>query len=261
MSDIHSTAIISDQAKIGNHVTIGPFTVILGEAEIGDGCRIENHVTIGSPFGKVTVGKNNHILPGAVVGGPPQDLSYKNDPTDLIIGDNNVLREFVTVNKGTVKGGGVTRLGNDNLLMAYVHIAHDCQISNKVVIANACHFAGHVTVEEDVKIGGGCLFNQFITVGCHSFIAGGSVVHKDILPCTIAQGTYAKIRATNKIGLERAGFRPEEVANVHKAIRLLIKGERTVEQSVELIQSECLSAPMIEHIIQFVKASQRGMAL
>lgn len=257
---IHPTAIISRQAEIDSSVEVGPFTVIKGKVQVGAGSKVESHVVVGNDYGVVVMGKNNHILSGAMVGGPPQDLTYKGEPTRLEMGDGNTVREFVTINNGTAKGGGLTKIGNDCLLMAYVHIAHDCQIGNNVVIANTTNFAGHVIVEDHVRIGGVCSFNQFITIGRHAYIAGESVVNKDILPFSIAQGSYAISRATNKIGLERAGYSKDEVENIHRALRALLMGNRTVEEALELIKNECAPSPNIEHIVGFVRKSERGIA-
>lgn len=259
---VHPTAIISSEAEISSDVEIGPFSVIRGKAKIGSGTKIESHAVIGNQYGMITIGKNNHILSGAIIGGQPQDLSYKGDPTRLEIGDNNTIREFVTINNGTTKGGGLTKIGNNCLLMAYVHVAHDCFIGNNVVIANTTNFAGHVIVEDFVRIGGVCAINQFVTIGKFAYIAGESAINKDILPFTMVQGMgeYAVSRATNKIGLERAGFTKEEVLNVHRGIRALLKGHRTVEEALELISQECVPTANIEHLVQFVKKSQRGIA-
>ncbi|MCB0386309.1 MAG: acyl-ACP--UDP-N-acetylglucosamine O-acyltransferase, partial [Bdellovibrionales bacterium] len=197
---------------------------------------------------------------GAVVGSPPQDLTYKGEPTKLVIGNGNTIREYCTLNLGTAKGGGVTRIGDDCLLMAYVHVAHDCHIKNKVVIANSTHFAGHVTVEDHVKIGGGCLFSQFITLGEYCYIAGDTAVNKDIIPYCIAYGNFATIRATNKIGLERAGFSKEEVENIHRAIRTVIKGGHTLDEALEKIEEICTPSDHIKRILDFIRSSERGIA-
>ena len=195
-----------------------------------------------------------------MVGGPPQDLTYKNEPTQLVIGDRNNIREFVTINIGTQKGGGVTRIANDCLLMAYVHIAHDCQIGSHVVIANTSQFAGHVIIEDHVKIGGVCKFNQFVRVGKHSFIAGDSSVNKDILPYAIAQGNYAVTRAANSIGLERDGFAAAEIENIYRAIRIITKGDRTMDEALEEIRTSCPQSVHIDAIVSFIKSSERGIA-
>lgn len=257
---IHPTAIIGKGVELASDVHIGPYTVIEGNVRIGKGTRIKSHAVIGSEFGRVEIGENNQIYSGAIVGGPPQDLKYKSEPTQLKMGDGNVIREFVTLNIGTMTGGGITQIGSGNLLMAYVHVAHDCHIGSNVVIANTTNFAGHVTVEDNVRIGGVCSFNQFVRVGQYAYIAGESAVNKDILPYSIAQGSYAVTRATNKIGLERAGFSADDIENIHRAIRLLIMGNRTVDEAIEQIQKECGNSERIQGFVKFVRDSERGIA-
>lgn len=257
---VHPSAVIDKQVELGKDVEVGPFSVIKGRVRIGDRTRVASHVMIGSDHGIVEIGKENVIFSGAIVGGPPQDLKYRNEPTKLVIGDRNNIREFVTVNIGTHGGGGITRIANDCLLMAYVHIAHDCVIGNHVVIANASNFAGHVIVEDQVKIGGVCAFNQFVRVGKHSFIAGDSAVNKDIIPFSIAQGRYAVARAANSIGLERDGFAPNDIESIYKAVRIITKGERTIDEAVEEIRSACGSSQHIDYLINFIKSSERGIA-
>jgi UDP-N-acetylglucosamine acyltransferase len=204
VAKIHPSSVISKQAEIADDVEIGPFCIVRGRVKIGAGSRLESHVMLGNEHGEVEIGKNNVLHAGAAVGGPPQDLSYKGDPTKLIMGDRNVIREFATLNCGTVKGGGVTKVANDCLIMSYAHVAHDCDVGSHVVIANTTQLAGHVTLEDHVKVGGICGINQFVRVGKYSFIAGDSAVNKDILPYTMAQGKYAVMRAANAVGLERA---------------------------------------------------------
>lgn len=258
---IHPTAIISPEAEIAADVYIGPYCVILGKVKIGAGCRLENHVTIGSPHGVVEIGENNHFLAYAAVGGPPQDLSYKGDPTKLVIGNNNTIRECATINIGTVKGGGVTRLGNNILVMAYVHIAHDCFVGDRVVIANSTQMAGHVHIDHDVRIGGICAFNQFCKVGAFAYIAGDSAVNKDIAPYTMAQGKYAVMRAINKIGLERAGFSKEDISTIYRAVRSLTQSDMTTDEIIQKIKSENPQPnAFIQYFIDFIESSERGLA-
>lgn len=257
---IHPSSVISPEAEIGPDVTIGPFCVVSGKVRLGAGTRLENHVTVGSPHGRVEVGEGNHFLAGAVVGGPPQDVSFNDEPTQLIMGDNNVVRECATINVGTVKGGGVTRLGSGNLVMAYVHIAHDCQLGDRVILANATQLAGHVLIEDDVKVGGVCAINQFVRLGRHSYIAGDSAVNKDIAPFAIAQGSYAVMRAANQIGMERAGYPKEEVESVRRALRFLTKGNHTLEEVLDKIDKECLACAPIEQLKAFIVSSERGLA-
>ncbi len=258
--DIHPTAILDKRVEIADRVRIGPYAVLMGKVLIGAGTTVASHSVIGSEHGVVKIGENNHIYASAMVGGPPQDLKFKGEETRLEIGDHNVIREFCTINVGTSTGTGVTRIGNSNLFMAYVHVAHDCKIGNHIAIANTTNFAGHVTVEDHVRIGGVCSFNQFITIGKYAFIAGDSAVNKDIMPFTIAQGKYAVSRAANRIGLERAGFSSEEVENVHRAVRSVLKGGRTIDEALEQIQETCQPSQHIEYLVQFIRKSERGIA-
>lgn len=260
LANIHPTAIIGPKVELGKDVTVGPYSVLKGKVIIGDGTTIESHAVIGSDYGFVTLGKNNKIFSSAMVGGPPQDLKFKGEETRLEIGDSNQIREFVTINVGTVTGTGVTKIGSNNLLMAYVHVAHDCNIGSNIAIANTTNFAGHVTVEDNVRIGGVCSFNQFITVGKYAFIAGDAAVNKDIMPFTMAQGKYAVSRALNSIGLERAGFSKEEVDNLYLAVRMVLKGSRTVEEALQDIQEKCQPSENIQYLVNFIKKSERGIA-
>jgi UDP-N-acetylglucosamine acyltransferase len=257
---IHPSAVIEKGVELDTGVKVGPFAVLKGKVQVGAGSVIESHVVIGSDHGSVKLGKNNHLFSGAVVGGPPQDLKYKNEPTRLEIGDNNQIREFVTMNIGTATGTGVTRIGSDNLFMAYVHVAHDCQFGSHIAVANTSNFAGHVTVEDHVRIGGVCAFNQFVTVGKYAFIAGDSAVNKDVMPFTIAQGKYAVSRTPNLVLLERSGFAKDEIDNIYKAIRIVIKGGRTIEEALADIEKECQPSENIKYLTEFIKKSERGIA-
>lgn len=258
---VHSTSVISSDVVLEEDVEIGPYCNIQGQVKIGRGSYIEGHVTIGSRYGIVEIGKNNHIAPGAVIGGPPQDISYKAEPTKLIIGDNNVIREFATLNIATSKASGATVIGSNCYLMAYSHVGHDCKIGNNVIVANNTNFAGHVVIEDGVTIGGVCGFSQFTRVGKGSFIAGASMVNKDIIPFSRAQGHWALIRATNKVGLLRKGFPKDEVANIHKAIRIIIMGSHTLEEAYRRIEAECQPSENLTYLLDFVKSSKRGIAI
>lgn len=260
MTKIHPTSVLSPDVELGPEVEIGPYCLIQGKVKIGKGTFIEGHATVGCRSGVLDIGEFNHICPGAVIGGPPQDVSYKGEPTRLTIGSHNVFREFSTVNIATAKGQGVTRVGDHGYFMAYTHIGHDCQIGSHVIMANDTHLGGHCEIGDHVVISGVCAFNQFTKVGRFSFIAGSSVINKDILPFSKAQGNYCVIRATNKVGMLRRGFSQDEVANVHKAIRILIMGSDRVEEGLARIQGECKPSSHIDEIIHFVKSSKRGIA-
>jgi UDP-N-acetylglucosamine acyltransferase len=257
---IHSSAVISKEAEIGKDVRIGPFCVINGRTKVGDGCVLESHVSLGSEFGIAEIGRNNRFAAGCAVGGPPQDLKYKGEPTKLIMGDNNVIRELATINIGTPGGGGVTKIGNDCLIMSYAHVAHDCILGDHIVIANSSQLAGHVILEDHVKVNGMCGISQFIRVGKFAYIAGDSAVNKDVLPYTIAQGKYAVMRATNRIGLERAGYSKEDIESINRAVRIITKGTDTMEESLERIAKECEKSPALDYLVEFLKASTRGVA-
>ena len=258
---IHPSSVLSPDVELAEDVEIGPYCLIQGKVKIGKGTLVEGHVTLGSRYGILEIGENNHFSPGAVIGGPPQDLTYKSEPTKLIIGNNNTFREFSTVSLATSKGDGKTEIGNNGYFMAYTHIGHDCKVGNNVTIANNSHLGGHCEIEDGVFIGGVSAFNQFTKVGKGAFIAGSSIVNKDIPPFTRAQGTYAVVRATNKIGLSRKGYPKEEVANIHKAIRIVILGSHTVEEGIERIQAECTPSPNIEYFVNFIRNSKRGIAV
>ncbi len=258
---IHPSSVLSPDVELGPDVEIGPYCLIQGKVKIGKGTFIEGHVTVGSRYGIVEIGENNHLCPGAVIGGPPQDISYNGEPTKLIIGSNNVFREFSTVNLATSKGDCKTEIGNNCYFMAYTHVGHDCKIGNNVIMANDTHLGGHCEIADHVVIGGICAFNQFTKVGKFAFIAGSSVVNKDIIPFAKAHGNYALVRATNKVGLQRAGYDKDEVANIHKAIRILVLGSLTVEEGISVIQSECRPSPLVDELIHFIRTSKRGIAV
>ncbi len=261
MGKIHPTSVISADAEIGPDVEIGPYSLIQGKVKIGRGTFIEGHCTVGCRTSVIEIGENNHIAPGAVIGGPPQDISYRGEPTKLIIGSNNTFREFSTVNIATSKGEGVTRVGNNGYFMAYIHIGHDCHIGDNVIIANNSHLGGHCVIEDSVVIGGVCAFNQFTRVGKNAFVAGSSIVNKDILPYSRAQGNWALVRATNKVGLLRKGFSRDDVNSIHKAIRIIVMGSNTVEEGLERIRRECMPSPNLDYLVQFIKSSKRGIAI
>lgn len=258
---VHPSTVINGDVQIEEGVEIGPYCLIQGKVTIQKGTFIEGHVTIGSRYGIVEIGQNNHFAPGAVIGGPPQDISYKSEATRLKIGNNNIFREFSTANLATSKGDKETTIGDNNYFMAYTHIGHDCKIGNNVVIANDSHLGGHTIIEDNVVVGGLSAFNQFTKVGKGAFVAGSSIVNKDILPFCRAHGNHAVCKATNKVGLARKGFSREEVQNIHKAIRILLIGSDTVEEGLARINSECTMSPNLEYLIHFVKSSKRGIAL
>jgi UDP-N-acetylglucosamine acyltransferase len=258
---IHSTVIVGGRAKVADDAEIGPYCIIEGEVEIGAKTVIESHARIGSRFGRVTIGAHNHIQHGAVLGGPPQDLGYQQGAyTALEIGSHNRIGEFVSINVGTAKGGGVTRVGDHNFIMAYTHIGHDCQLADHIVIVNGAQFAGHVIIEHHALVSGLTGVTQFTRLGAYSFMAAGAFANKDILPFTVAEGHWATPRAINRVGLKRAGFDAAERRNIDNAIRLLLERSLTIEEVKARIGSECRPSPQIEHLLTFIDSSDRGIA-
>ena len=257
---IHETAIVSAEARIADSTEIGPFCVIEGRVQIGPDSVVESHARIGSVFGSVTIGAQNLIQAGAVLGGPPQDHSYEEGDTRLQIGDRNRIGEFVTISLGTAKGGGLTRIGDHNFIMAYAHIGHDCRLGDEIVITNATQLAGHVTIENHALLSGLAGVTQFVRLGAYSFLVAGSFANKDIPPYTIAEGHWATPRAVNKIGLKRAGFEPAIRKDIERAVRLLLDRSLTIEQVIAAIERDCAQTPAIEHFASFLRTSSRGVA-
>lgn len=257
---IHPSTVVNGKLELGEGAVIGPYCLIQGNVKIGKGTIVEGHVSIGSKNGYVELGADNHLHPGSVIGGPPQDVTYKGEETSLIIGNHNIFREFSTVNLATSKGDKKTIVGSHCYFMSYTHVGHDCVVGDHVIVANDSHLGGHCFVGDYVVIGGMCAFNQFTRVGNGAFIAGGSIVNKDILPFSKAQGNHAVVRATNKVGLARRGMPREEVDNIHRAIRILIMGSDTQEEALARIDTECASSENIEYLLRFIRESKRGIA-
>lgn len=259
MSNIHPTAVVGTNVSLGKDVVVGPFCVIKGQVSVGDGTVFDSHVCVGSDYGIVEIGSNNKFAASSVIGGDPQDLKYKNEPTKLIIGDNNNIREYVTLNTGTVTGHNETRIGNNNLIMAYVHVAHDCILGNNIIVANVTQFAGHVVVEDNVTVGGNSSITQFTRLGRFSYIGAGSGFNKDVPPFCIADGHWGKVRATNKVGLERNGFSKDDIKSIYKALRKFSKSDLTTSEIIESLKEENTS-DHLQELIRFVEQSKKGIA-
>jgi UDP-N-acetylglucosamine acyltransferase len=251
---------VSPGAEIAASASIGPFCVIEANVAIGEETTVESHARIGSSHGRVRIGAHNLIQCGAVLGGPAQDYSFADAATELVIGDRNRIGEYVSISLGTRKGGGTTRLGNDNFIMAFVHLGHDCQIADHVVITNGTQLAGHITVEHHALLSGLAGVTQFVRIGAYSFLTAGSFANKDILPYTIAEGHWAVPKAVNRVGLKRAGFGPAARKNVEKAVRILLDKSATVQEAQQRIQDECEPDDAIRHLLDFIAASDRGVA-
>ena len=220
MSNIHPTAVVDPGATISESTQIGPLCVVGPNVTIGAGTRLVNHVTV---LGHTTIGENNTFWPNAVIGADPQDLKFKGEATEVIVGDNNQIREQVTIHLGTEFGGGITRVGNDNLIMVGAHIAHDCEIGNHTVMANSVHLAGHVHVQDHVVMSGACAVHHFATVGRCSFIGGLTRIVHDVPPFMIVEGNPSKVRGLNVVGLTRRNFTEESIAKLKDAYRRLYR--------------------------------------
>ncbi|HZH68300.1 MAG TPA: acyl-ACP--UDP-N-acetylglucosamine O-acyltransferase [Chitinophagales bacterium] len=246
---------VSQLAKIGANVDIGPFCFIDEDVEIGDNTRIEPNVTI---YRGTRIGKNCHIFPGAVIGAIPQDLKFEGEYSTVEIGDNTTIRECATINRGT-QAKGVTRIGSNNLIMAYVHVAHDCQIGNHCILSNATNLAGHIVVEDYVVFGGMCAAHQFLKIGKHAFIAGGTMLRKDVPPYILAARNPAVYTGVNSIGLKRRKFELTEINLIQGIYRYLYNSGLNTTQALEKILIEIEPSEIREEIIQFIKSSERGI--
>jgi UDP-N-acetylglucosamine acyltransferase len=256
MSDIHSSAIVHPKAKLGSGVSVGPYSIVGADVVIGDHCKIENHVTVD---GHTTLGKNVHVFPSAVVGGVPQDLKYRGEPTTLTVGDNTVIRECATLHIGTELGGGKTVVGSDNLIMAYVHVAHDCILGNKIVIANGTQLAGHVHIDDGARLSGLVAVHHFVRIGTCSFVAGCAKLSIDVPPFTLAEGHPARIRGLNREGLKRRGMSPEAQDALKEAYRLCFRSDLSQEQAFSEVSSRgCEKHQEVAMFVEFLKATARG---
>lgn len=253
---IHPTAIVGPKARIDKDVTVGPYAVIGDHVIIGPGTTIGPHAVI-DPY--VEIGPECHIFQFASVGAVPQSLKFKGEETWTKIGSRCIIREFVTVNRGTADGGAVTRIGDDCLLMAYVHIAHDCCLGNNVVMANNATLAGHVTIGNHATVGGLSAIHQFVRIGDYAFLGGKSVVVKDIIPFVLASGDRAKLHGLNQIGLKRQGFSPEALKQLKKTYRLIFRIGLTLNEAIERVLAEVEPIPEVKAFIEFIKSSERGI--
>ncbi|MFT5505177.1 MAG: UDP-N-acetylglucosamine acyltransferase [Gammaproteobacteria bacterium] len=254
---IHPTAIIDSSAQLADDVEVGAYSIIEANVEIGAGCHIGPHVVISGPC---KMGQNNRIFQFSSIGEAPQDKKYGGEPTRLEIGDNNVIREYVTLNRGTVDGNGVTIIGSDNLFMAYCHVAHDCIVGSHTVFANAASLSGHVEVGDYTILGGFTSVHQFTLIGTRALCGLGSVVTQDIPPFTIAAGNRARTVGINKVGLKRAGFSSEVIRALHRSYRELIKSSAGNDETLEALQPICEQFEEVARFVDFVKNSPRGIA-
>jgi len=255
-AEVHPTAIVERGAKLASGITVGPFSVIGPQVEVGEGTSIGAHVVLD---GRLKIGRDNKIFHFASLGAPPQDKKYGGEDTAVEIGDGNTIREYVTINRGTTHDVGVTRVGNDNWIMAYVHFAHDCQIGNHTIFANACQLAGHVTVGDWAIFGATTLVHQFVHIGAHAFTGMGTYLPQDLPPYVTAAGNMARPYGINSEGLKRRGFSPESIAGLKRAYRTLYRSGLGFEEARAHLESQVAACPQVRELLEFLARSKRGI--
>ncbi len=253
---VHPAAIVSPEAELGEGTTVGPYAVVGDGVKLGPDCRVMAHAALEGPM---TAGRGCRFFPFASVGTDPQDLKYRGERTKLLIGDGNTFREFVTVNRGTAGGGGVTRIGNGNFFMAYAHVAHDCRVGDGTIFANAATLAGHVTVEDAATVGAFSGVHQFCRVGRHAFIGGYSVITQDALPFVKSVGNRAEAYGINTVGLQRRGFTEEAIAMLKRAYRVLFQSGLNTTQALSTIEAELTGSEEVAYLVAFIRSSERGI--
>ena len=256
---IHPTAIIEPGAELDSSVVVGPYTVIGGEVKIGAGTEISSHCVIN---GNTSIGRNNSIGPFVTVGAPPQDIRYKGEDTKLYIGDNNLIREYCSLHRGTPDSRGITSLEDGNMLMAYCHIAHDCKLGSHIIMANAATLGGHVEVEDRATFGGMVAVHQFTRIGCYSYIGGMSGISKDVPPYLIVSGIRSKMRVTgiNKIGLKRAGMTTKTIKKIDSAFRIIFRTqELLLQDALDQVHEEYNDCEEVVHLVNFFRQTQRSV--
>ncbi len=257
---IHPTAIVAEGAVIPASCTVGPYCTVGAHVVMGEDCELVSHVVID---GHTTLGRGNRIFSFACVGIAPQDLKYKNEPTRVVIGEGNVIREYVTISRGTVGGGGTTSIGDNCLIMAYTHIGHDSSIGNGCILANAATLAGHVIVEDYASVGALCPVHQFCRIGKYAYIGGGTTITQDVMPFSLTSiARDNRAYGLNKVGLERKGFTPEQLKELRAAYRVLTGSKKNVSQALDELRAKLAAGEAGEHVrylVDFVGASERGV--
>ncbi|MCS7203204.1 MAG: acyl-ACP--UDP-N-acetylglucosamine O-acyltransferase [Thermodesulfovibrio sp.] len=256
MTKIHSTAIISRKAEIDEDVEVGPYCIIGDNVKIGKGCHLISHVQI---EGITEIRENCTIYPFTTIGFPPQDMKYKGEPTGVKVGSGNIIREYVTIHRASVSGDGWTTIGDNNFIMAYVHIAHDCKIGNNVIMANLATLAGHVIVEDFAFIGGMVAVHQFSRIGAYAMVGGFSGVAQDVPPFTMVSGARARLYGLNTVGLKRRGFSDEKINILKKAYKILFRDKLQLKEAIKKVREEFPDIPEIRHLIEFLEANKRGI--
>ncbi|MFL6374695.1 MAG: acyl-ACP--UDP-N-acetylglucosamine O-acyltransferase [Pyrinomonadaceae bacterium] len=255
-TQIHSTALIADGALIGEGCVVGPFCAISENVALGKNVRLDSHVVVD---GDTAIGDDTHVYPFVSIGLAPQDLKYAGEPTRCEIGERNHIREFVTIHRGTGGGGGVTRVGNDNLLMAQAHVAHDCELGDNIIMANAATLAGHVEIADRASIGAYSGVHQFCRIGLEAFVGGYSVVVKDAMPFAIIQGNHAKCYGPNRLGLKRRGYTRETIDKLNHAFHLLLSSKLNTTQAVEQIRRDITNCAEVDVLVEFIQSTKRGV--
>jgi len=257
MSEIDSRAIVSASARLGENVRVGPFAVVGESVQLGDDCVLEPHAVVRGP---ARIGRKNVFDSFSSVGGNPQDLKFSGEPTEVVIGDGNRFREFCTVSRGTTGGGGVTRIGNDNLFMAYSHVAHDCNVGSSTVFANGATLAGHVVVEDFVNVGAFSPVHQFCRVGRYAYIGACTVITQDVPPFSrVVTERDTKCYGLNKVGLERRGFDPARLETIERAFRLLLRSKLNTTQALEQIRAQLNGSADVRELVEFIESAKRGL--
>lgn len=254
--NIHSTAIVHPHAQIDDSVSIGPYSVIGEQVTIGKDTKIASHVLI---EGWTTIGERNQLHSFSCIGTPPQDVGYKNEETYLIIGDDNVIREFATVHRATTKADRKTEIGNKNYLMAYSHVAHDCKLGNSIIMANSAGLAGHITIEDYAILGGIVGVHQYVRIGAYAMIGGQSAIVQDIPPYVSAAGNRAQLYGLNTIGLKRKGFSDEVISDLKKAYKIIFRSGMTIEEAIKKVADEFHHSKEVNYFIDFMRHSKRGV--
>jgi len=253
---IHPSAVVSAKARIGYDCFVGPYCIVGDEVELGDNVRLESHCVVD---GRTWIGADTHVFPFVSIGLASQDLKYKGEPSETRIGARNHIREFVTIHRGTAGGGMLTKLGDDCLIMAQAHIAHDCIIGDGVIMANAATLAGHVVIEDRANIGAYSGIHQFCRVGKEAYIGGYSVVVKDALPFALTVGNHAKCYGLNITGMKRRGYSRATIDALHHAFHLLLSAKLNTSQAVERIKNEITDSPEVSYVLRFIEESNRGV--
>ncbi|MCU1289714.1 MAG: Acyl-[acyl-carrier-protein]--UDP-N-acetylglucosamine O-acyltransferase [Acidobacteria bacterium] len=255
-SFIHENAIVSPKAKIGADCYVGAFCVVGENVVLGDRVRLESHVVI---EGSTVIGDETQVFPFVSIGLAPQDLKYGGEETATEIGKRNHIREFVTIHRGTAGGGGLTKIGDGNLLMAQAHVAHDCRLGNEIIMANAATLAGHVEIADRANIGAYSGVHQYCRIGYEAFVGGYSVVVKDAMPFAVIQGNHAKCYGLNRVGMKRRGYSKETIEKLHHAFHLLLSAKLNTTQAVEKIKREISGSAEVDLLIEFIESSKRGV--